>query len=146
MVALLILVLGGAVAVGLWSWLAPRAGRHHPSAARVRGGRGGSVPGLRTARAIVEEREALEAEDLEQMLAAHNAWRRRRGRPERSVEDVEALVAGETQEIRRRQERSLAQRDLDELLAATNARRRARGLPERDRDEVLRRDGSGASN
>jgi hypothetical protein len=144
-VALLILVLGGAVAVGLWSWLAPRGGRHHPPA-RVTGGRGGSAPGLRSARAIVEEREALEAEDLAQMIAAHNAWRRRRGRPERSVEDVEALVAGEAQDIRRRQERSLAQRDLDELLAATNARRRARGLPERDRDEVRRRDGSGASN
>jgi hypothetical protein len=136
-VALVILLVGALVAVGLWSWLAPRAGRHHPGApaARASGSRDGILVG-RSARAIVEEREALEAEDLEQMIAAHNAWRRRRGRPERTVEEVEALVAGEAREMRRRHEASLADRELEELLAATNARRRARGRPERTREDL----------
>jgi hypothetical protein len=45
--------------------------------------------GLRTARQITEDREALEAEDLAQMLEATNARRRARGLPERSRADVE---------------------------------------------------------
>lgn len=66
--------------------------------------RGGPL-GLRSARAIVEDREALEAEDLAQLLEAHNARRRRRGRPEHSVEDVELLVALEREDIRHRARR-----------------------------------------
>jgi hypothetical protein len=148
-VALVILLVGGVVAIGLWSWLAPRAGSPVAGGPRGRGrpGRGRTrnrtAPlGLRSARAITEEREALEAEDLAQMLEAHNAWRRRRGRPERTVEDVELLVAGEARDLRRRREAvdavdaADAQRDLDQLLEATNARRRARGLPERERDQL----------
>ena len=38
--------------------------------------------GMRSAREITESREELEAEDLQQMLAAHNARRRRRGEAE----------------------------------------------------------------
>jgi len=86
----------------------------------------------------MEEREALEAEDLAQMLEAHNAWRRRRGRPERTMLDVELLVAGEAQDLRRGRDAALAERELEQLLEATNARRRARGLPERDRDDLHR--------
>jgi hypothetical protein len=149
--ALVILVVGAVVAIGLWSWLASRAGAHGASGRGTDGprGRSGQAPasrsggslGLRSARAIVEEREALEAEDLSQMLEAHNAWRRRRGRPERTVQDVELLVAGEVRDMRRGREAALAERDLDQLLEASNARRRARGLPERDRDDVCRRYG-----
>jgi uncharacterized protein YkwD len=142
-VALVILLVGGLVAIGLWSWLAPRAGAQGAGGSRRRSGRartrGSSSPlGLRSARAITEEREALEAEDLAQMLEAHNAWRRRRGRPERTMQDVELLVAGEARQMRRGRETTLAESELDQLLEATNARRRARGLPERDREEIRR--------
>jgi hypothetical protein len=145
--ALLILLVGALVAVGVWSWLAPRAGRRGSADPTRRSGgavRDRSGPlGLRSARAIVEDREALEAEDLAQMLEAHNAWRRRRGRPERTVEDVELLVAGDAREARQRREAALAGGELDQLIEATNARRRARGLPERDNEEVRRRYGAG---
>ena len=142
MPAPLILVVGGLAAIGLWSWLAARAGRHGaggPGArAARRRGRGAVASPPRSARAIAEQRAALEAEDLAQMLAAHNAWRRRRGRPERTVEEVELLVAGEARELRRGREAALAGEEIDQLLAATNARRRARGLPERSREDVER--------
>jgi len=140
-----ILLVGGVLAIGLWSWLAPRAGaqaaagpRGRPGRTRVRDSSG--PPGLRSARAITEQREALEAEDLAQMLEAHNAWRRRRG----TMQDVELLVAGEARQAARGREATLADRELDQLLEATNARRRARGLPERDREEVRRRYGQDA--
>jgi hypothetical protein len=147
-VALLILLVGGLVAIGLWSWLAPRAGRRgsgdSPTRRPGRPARDRSGPlGLRSARAIVEDREALEAEDLAQMLEAHNAWRRRRGRPERTVEEVELLVASDAREARQRRAAALAESELDQLIEATNARRRARGLPERDTEEVRRRYGAG---
>jgi hypothetical protein len=94
--------------------------------------------GLRSAREIVESREELESEDLQQMLAAHNARRRKRGEAEVTLEEVELRVNREQNEQLRRREAYMADRDLDELLEATNARRRARGLPERTRDEVRR--------
>jgi uncharacterized protein YkwD len=148
-VALVILLAGGLIALGLWSWLAPRAGAQGAGGPRRGSGRARTRDsngplGLRSARAITEEREALEAEDLAQMLEAHNAWRRRRGRPERTMQDVELLVAGEAREMRRGREARLAESELDQLLEATNARRRARGLPERDREEVRRSYGQDA--
>ncbi len=127
MSALAILIVGGLLASGLWVWL---AGRGEPGARRA------DPLGLRSAREIVEDREALEAEDLAQMLEAHNARRRRRGEPERTVEDIELLVASDRVQLERRRAAELADAELDQLLAATNARRRARGLPERTRDEV----------
>jgi|SRR5579875_2910104 len=141
----MILLVGALVAIGLWSWLASRAGAQAaggPGRARARDS--AAAGGLQSARVIAERREALEAEDLAQMLEAHNAWRRRRGRPERTVEDVEMLVAGEARDRRRVREAALADADLDQLLEATNARRRARGLPERDRDQLGRRTGPDA--
>jgi hypothetical protein len=94
--------------------------------------------GLRSARQIVETREELEAEDLDQMLAAANARRRARGEREVTVEDLELRVAQDQQEMARRREALMAERELDELLEATNARRRARGEPERTREDVKR--------
>lgn len=108
-VALVILLVGALVAIGVWSWLAPRAGRQGVAGpgggsgrSRTRSPDRSAPPGLRSSRTIVEEREALEAEDLAQMLEALGAWRRRRGRPERTVEEVELLLAREREEIRRR--------------------------------------------
>jgi hypothetical protein len=92
--------------------------------------------GLRSAREISETRESLEAEDLDQMLAAHNARRRARGEAEVSLADMELRVAQDVNEMLRRREAYLADRELDQLLEATNARRRARGQPERTREQV----------
>jgi hypothetical protein len=93
--------------------------------------------GMRSAREITETREALDAEDLEQMLAARNERRRARGEAEMTQADVEMQVMQDLADQRRRQEKYLADRELDELLEATNARRRARGLPERTKAQAL---------
>lgn len=130
-----IVILGGLVAVGLWMWL---IGRQNP-------GSGMDALGLRSAREITETREALEAEDLEQMLEAHNARRRRRGEPDLTSHDLELRVAEDMAEQRRRQQELASDRELDELLEATNARRRARGLPERTRAEALEEFGPGST-
>jgi hypothetical protein len=123
-----IVLLVGLGCLVLWVWMLDRSSHR----------RGLDQIGLRSARQITEDREALEAEDLAQMLAAHNARRRRRGEAEVTVADLEARVAQDVGEQLRRREQYLADRDLDELLEATNARRRARGLPERTREEVRR--------
>jgi len=99
--------------------------------------------GMRSAREITERREELEAEDLDQMLAAHNARRRARGEAEVSLEEVEMRISRERSEQMQRREAYMADRELDELLEATNARRRARGLPERTREDVRREYGGG---
>lgn len=44
--------------------------------------------GLRSARQIAEEREALEAQELGQLLAATNARRRAQGLPERTEDEA----------------------------------------------------------
>ncbi|HTX46956.1 MAG TPA: hypothetical protein VMD48_11775 [Solirubrobacteraceae bacterium] len=98
--------------------------------------------GLRSAREIVEQREELEAEDLQQMLAAHNERRRRRGEPEVTLDQIEMRVAEDQRELMRKRETYLADRELDQMLEATNARRRARGLPERTREDVQREYGA----
>lgn len=120
-------LLGGLAALVLWACVL----------ARRSPGTGIEQLGLRTARQITEDREALEAEDLSQMLAAHNERRRRRGEPEVSVADLEQRVITDHAEQRRRREEYLADRELDQLLQATNARRRAKGLPERTRAQVM---------
>ena len=71
-----VVVVGGLVALGVVFWL---LGRYYP-------GSGLEQVGLRSARELVERREALEAEDLDQMLAAHNARRRARGEAEVTAE------------------------------------------------------------
>ena len=58
--------------------------------------------GLKSAREITETREALEAEDLDQMLIAHNARRRARGEAEVTVADLELRVMEDLSEQRRR--------------------------------------------
>jgi hypothetical protein len=129
-----LVMIGGLIAVGLWVWL---IGRNNQNT-------GLEAFGLRSAREITETREALEAEDLEQMIAANNERRRRRGAREITAADVEMQVAADFAEQRRRRATLMEDRELDELLAATNARRRARGLPERTREEARREFGGGA--
>ena len=133
--AFAIVLLGAIAALVLWVWL---LGKYFP-------GTGVEQLGLRSARQITEDREALEAEDLSQMLAAHNERRKRRGKPEMTVHDLELQVVSDLNEQRRRREQYLADSDLDQLLEATNARRRARGLPERTRADVEREFGGESS-
>ncbi len=127
-----IVLLVGLACLVLWVWLIGRSNQ----------GRGLEQMGLRSARQITEDRESLEAEDLAQMLEAHNARRRRRGEADMTVSDLEQRVAEDVSEQLRRRRQYLADRELDELLEATNARRRARGLPERSREDVQREFGS----
>ncbi len=123
-----IVLLAGLAGLIFWIWL---LGKYYP-------GSGMEQLGLRSAREISETREALDAEDLEQMLAAHNARRRSRGEADLTVNDLEMRVMEDVAEQRRRREEYLADRELDQLLEVTNARRRARGLPERTRAEARR--------
>ena len=53
----------------------------------------------------------LEVDDIDQMLEAQNARRRRRGAPELSVEDLELQVAADRREDRRRRDAYLAERE-----------------------------------
>jgi len=121
-----LVVVGGLAALLVVFWI---IGRYYP-------GSGLEQLGLQSARQLHEQREALDAEDLDQMLAAHNARRRARGEAEVSLADMELRVAQDVNEMQRRREAYLADRELDQLLEATNARRRARGQPERTREQV----------
>ena len=78
-----------------------------------------------------------EIDDIEQMLAAQNERRRRKGLPERTEEQVQADVDASRREIAERGDKLRAERDaaslegeIEHALAHTNARRRRKGLPE----------------
>lgn len=126
------IILSGIVVIVVSVWL---VGRFYP-------GSGLEQVGLRSAREIYESREALEAEDLDQMLAAHNARRRARGQSEVTAVDLEMQVSADLRDQERRRQAYMADRELDQLLEATNRRRRARGLPERTREEARQEFGS----
>ncbi len=86
-----LVVVGGLAALVLVFWL---IGRYYP-------GSGLEQLGLRSARELTERREALEAEDLDQMLKAHNERRRSRGEPVLTAEELGSRVLGELHEQRR---------------------------------------------
>jgi hypothetical protein len=77
-----VVVIGGLAVLVLVFWL---LGRYYP-------GSGLEQVGLRSARELAERREALDAEDLDQMVSAHNARRRARGEPVLTAEEIEARV------------------------------------------------------
>lgn len=89
-----VVVLGGLAALVLVFWI---IGRYYP-------GSGLEQLGLQSGRQLHERREALDAEDLDQMLAAHNERRRARGESEISAEELEARVLRELSEQPRRHE------------------------------------------
>jgi hypothetical protein len=132
----LLVMLGMVVALVLWVVI---AGKLAP-------GSGLEQIGWKSSREVVERREALDAEDVQQMIEARNARRRSRGEREVTLEEMEMQVAADINEQARLRERYLSERreqqvddrDLDELLELTNARRRAKGLPERTREEASR--------
>ena len=76
-----------------------------------------------------------EVDDLAQMLDAANERRRRRGVPERTIEDVEQSVRDHRADHQRRHEAYLADQEIDELLALKNERRARKGLPEITREQ-----------
>jgi hypothetical protein len=92
-----------------------------------------------------------EIDDLDQMLEAANARRRRRGDPELTEDSVRASVGADLAESLKRREDHLADLEVVQMLDAKNARRRAKGLPEISVEEYrakitgeLPRPGSGA--
>lgn len=89
-----LVVAGGLAVLVLVFWL---LGKYYP-------GSGLEQLGLKSARELTERREELEAEDLDQLLAAHNERKRARGEPEVTAEELEARVLRELSERRRREE------------------------------------------
>ncbi|MCW2985249.1 MAG: hypothetical protein JWR63_2819 [Conexibacter sp.] len=71
-----------------------------------------------------------EIDDLDQMLEAANARRRRRGEAELTEEAVRARVGADLAETIKRREDHLAELEVVQMLDAKNARRRAKGLAE----------------
>jgi hypothetical protein len=130
-----VVVLSGLAAMVVAVYL---VGRFYP-------GSGLNEIGMKTAREITETREELEAQDLDQMLAAHNARRRARGQAALSAGELELRVAQDMRDQRARGEAYLADSELDQLLEATNARRRARGQAPRTREQAQREFGPGSS-
>ncbi|HTX32071.1 MAG TPA: hypothetical protein VMD09_11835 [Solirubrobacteraceae bacterium] len=127
------IILSGIVVIVVAVYL---VGRFYP-------GSGLEEVGLRSAREIHETREELEAQDLDQMVAARNARRRARGLPEESATELEMRISSDLREQEHRRQAYLEDRELDQLLEATNRRRRARGEPERTREEAREEFGGG---
>lgn len=76
-----------------------------------------------------------EIDDLDQMLEAANARRRRRGAPELTEDSLRAEVGAHYAESIKRREDHLADLEIVQMLDAKNARRRAKGLPEITREQ-----------
>jgi len=111
-------------------------------------GSGAEVLDWKPTRSVETEAE-LELTDVDQMLEAQNERRRRRGEPDRTIEDFEGEVAAHLREQTRRRQDYLArerakaqsspeedQEDLEQLLTLHNDRRRRRGQPELTADEL----------
>ena len=77
-----------------------------------------------------------EVDDLDQMLEAANARRRRRGAAELTEDDMYARVHEERRLQARMREDNLQDRELEQLLDARNAKRIERGLPVMTLDEL----------
>jgi hypothetical protein len=88
----IVVVLAALAVTVLVFWL---LGRYYP-------GSGLEQLGQKSARELVERREALEAEDLDELVAARNARKRARGEPEVTADEVEARVRRELAEESRR--------------------------------------------
>jgi len=95
---------------------------------RVRAGSGTERQVDRTPTRAAELDVRSESDDLDQMLAAVNARRRARGRPELSEAALAAEIAQETARARRRRCDDAGAEELAQLLDAKNARRLRKGL------------------
>lgn len=70
-----------------------------------------------------------EIDDLDQMLAATNARRRARGKPELTEDSLSAEIARETALAHRRRDDYVGDLEVAQLLDAKNARRLRKGQP-----------------
>ncbi len=77
-----------------------------------------------------------EVDDLDQMLEAANARRRRRGAAELTESDMHARVHEEHRLQAQMRDQHLQDRELEQLLEARNEKRTARGLPAMSLDEL----------
>jgi hypothetical protein len=71
-----------------------------------------------------------EIDDLDQMLEAANARRRRRGEAELTEDSLRRSIGADLAATSRRRDEYLADLDVLQMLEVKNARRRAKGLPE----------------
>jgi uncharacterized protein YkwD len=76
-----------------------------------------------------------EVDDMEQMLAATNERRRRRGAAELTEEGLRAEVAADLRERLARRDAELAEQEVEQMLAAKNERRARKGLEPLTADE-----------
>ena len=76
-----------------------------------------------------------EVDDVDQMIEAANERRRARGKPEKTLEEIELSVREAAVEQRKRKEAYQADHEIDELLALKNERRARKGLPAITREE-----------
>jgi hypothetical protein len=120
-----VIILGGIAALVIFCLL---LGRFYP-------GSGADVLDWRPTTSF-EQRVAAEVDDLDQMLEATNARRRRRGEPELTEHALHEQVRRDMTAADRRREEYLAGQDLEQLLEAKNARRRKRGLPDVTLEQV----------
>ena len=77
-----------------------------------------------------EQEVQNEIDDLDQMLEAANARRRRRGVAELTEEGLRASIGEDLAQTARSRDDYLEDLDIAQMLDAKNARRRAKGLPE----------------
>jgi hypothetical protein len=77
-----------------------------------------------------------ELDDIDQMLAATNERRRKRGLPELTEDGIRAGVHEDLRAQEERREALMAERDLKEMLETTNAGRRRRGQPELTEEQL----------
>jgi hypothetical protein len=78
----------------------------------------------------VETEIQNEIDDLDQMLAAANARRRKRGDPELTEEGLRDSIGRDLAERTKRRDDYLAELEIVQMLDVKNERRRAKGLPE----------------
>ena len=76
-----------------------------------------------------------EIDDIEQMLAATNAKRQRRGKDALTEEGMNARVHEELRLQAELRDRTMLDTEMQQLLDARNERRRKRGLPEMTLEE-----------
>jgi len=82
-----------------------------------------------------EVEAANEVDDVAQMLEAANERRRARGKPERTLDDVELEIATNRRAHREQHSGYLADLDIAQMLEAKNARRERKGLPALTREQ-----------
>jgi hypothetical protein len=83
-----------------------------------------------------DQRVAAEIDDLDQMLEATNARRRRRGEPELTEHALHERIRQDRTEAQKRRDAYLDAADLEQMVEARNVRRRRRGLPDMTVDQV----------